>query len=166
MKAVLPLLCFGLLGACAVQPNPRYPSLLPRPIESRSDAEPVAPPPAPAATDPALDAQIATLRKTLDANDTAFAAAAGRAQKSADAARGAAAGSDRWITAQTALAELDGFRATTSSTLTDIESMVIVRAANGEPDYPALVAIRSRAQAAMAAQSAKIAALQASLAAA
>ena len=50
MKRLTPLasmaLSLGLfLGGCAADDAKHYPSLLPRPIESRSDAEPVAPPP-------------------------------------------------------------------------------------------------------------------------
>ena len=53
------LVLFAPLAGCAV-PDVSAPSLLPRPIEGRSEAEPERP--APVATpDPALDAKIAAL---------------------------------------------------------------------------------------------------------
>jgi hypothetical protein len=161
MKPILPLFCLALSGACAEQTSGRYPSLLPRPIEKRSDAEPVAAVAGPVAPDPALDAKIATFRKALDDGNAAFAAVAVRAGQAANAAKGQPAGSDPWIAAQTALAELDMLRSDTSSTQTDIESIAITRAADGAPDYPALVALQASAETALADQAARIEAIQA-----
>jgi len=163
MKHVLPLTCLLLLCGCAEQVNTRYPSLLPRPNEATSIAEPESPPPAVAAADPALDAKLAKLKATLSESATAFAPAVERAERAAAAAKGMAAGSEGWITAQSALAELDGYRATTSATLTDIEDMAIGRATAGEPDYPGIEALRTEANAQLESQSARITAIQATL---
>ena len=164
MKRLIPLACATLfMGGCAEDSAEHYPSLLPRPIESRSNAEPVAPPSAVATPDAPTDAKLAALRTTLSDSATAFAPAADRAEQAAKAAKGAAAGSEAWITAETVLAELDGYRATTSATLTDIEEMAIDRAAAIQPAYPGIEALRTAADAQLTAQSARIAAIQAML---
>jgi len=171
MKRLTPLACttlaFGLfLGGCAAPDAGHYPSLLPRPIESRSNAEPVAPPPPVATPDAPTDAKLAALQKTLGESASAFAPAADRAEQAAQAAKGQAAGSEAWITAEMALAELDGYRATTSATLTDVEEMAIERAAAMQPAYPGIEALRAAADVQLTAQSARIAAIQAMLPAA
>jgi hypothetical protein len=158
-----PALVFALmlapaLASCAVQPSIRYPSLLPRAIESRSDAEPDIAIPV-AVADPATDSVLADLRKTLDKTTAAFAPAAEAAERLASVAQGDKVGGERWIAAQTALANLDGYRATTSSALTDIDLLAISRAADGKPDYPAITSLHNAAQAAFEEQSARIAAI-------
>jgi hypothetical protein len=163
MKRALPLTCLILLCGCAEQVTTRYPSLLPRPNEATSIAEPESLPPAVAVADPALDAKLATLKATLNESATNFAPAAGRAEQAAAAAKGMPAGSEGWITAQSALAELDGYRATTSAALTDIEDMAIGRATAGQPEYPGIEALRTEADAQIKAQSERIAAIQATL---
>ena len=160
--AALTLLISGCLPADA----PRYPSLLPRPIESRDNREPVPPPPAVAKADPALDARLASLSNSLSETNKAFTAAADRATTAARTAQGDAVGGERWIAAQTALAELDGYRATLSAALTDIDELAISRAANSEPDYPGVAPLRESVQAALDAETAKIRDIQASLPAA
>jgi hypothetical protein len=151
-----------LLGACAQPALSPYPSLLPRPIESRSDAEPIVAAPV-AEPDPALDAQIATTLAAVEKSTRAFATAAARATSAATAARGAAVGSDRWLDAQTALADLDVFRADSSALVTGLDDAQIARAVDGKPPYPALESARAAAKAALEAQTARITALQATL---
>jgi hypothetical protein len=164
MKRVLPLTCLALsVTACAEHDTRHYPSLLPRPIESRTDVEPAAPPPAEAKPDAPTDAKLAKLRATLDETTKAFGPAADRAQQAAEAAKGDSAGSEHWIAAQTALAELDGYRATVSATLTDIEQMAIERATNAEPDYPGIGTLRAAAEAEFKKETARISAIQAGL---
>jgi len=153
--AALALLSVG----CAEQRVSRYPSLQPRPIERRSDAEPVAAITT-AAPDAALDATLAGYAKTLATTDAAFAPAADEAERAARAARGDAAGGERWITAQTALAKLDAVRATTSGAVTDLDEMAINRARDAKPPYPALEALRQRGDAELEAQVNRSAALQ------
>ncbi len=168
MKHVLSLATPALIGAlliggCTGTDTPHYPSLLPRPIESRSDAEPVAPPPATAVAEPAIDAKLAADAATLDTTDKAFAPAADRAEAAARSAKGEAAGSEHWITAQTALAELDTYRSDLSAALTDIEQLAIDRAAAAQPDYPGLEELRGKVRTALDAETARIAAIQAML---
>jgi hypothetical protein len=168
MKRLILLACATLavgpiMAGCAEQEASRYPSLLPRPIESRSNAEPAPPPVAAATPDAPTDAKLAAMRTTLADAAAGFATAAEHADQAAQAAKGQPAGSEAWITAETALAELDGYRATTSATLTDVEEMAIERATAQLPEYPAIEALRSAAAAQLAAQSTRIAAIQAVL---
>lgn len=163
MKPLLPLTCLALLSGCAERTAGRYPSLLPRPIEGTSITEPEAPPIAPATPDAPTDAKLATLKASLAESESAFVPATVRAEQAASAAKGQPAGSELWITAQSALAELDGYRATTSATLTDIEDLAIGRATAGQPDYPGVETLRAAAEAQLKTQSARIAVIQATL---
>lgn len=163
MKAALipPVLFAALLSACAT-PRGEYPSLLPRPIERISLAEPMRPVPV-ATPDAALDAKITTLMRGIAAATTAFDAAVGRARPLVRAAAGAAQGSERWLGAQVALAELDVARTAIDTPLADLERLAIDRAAAGTPPYPTLDAALAKATDAAKAQRATIATLGASL---
>lgn len=160
------LLAAALLSLAACASDTRtYPSLAPRPIEKLGFAEPVVAP-VPLVADPALDARIAAATATLDKIAAGFAADAARTEASARAARGAAVGSDPWLTAQTQLATLDDWRAQLSSLSTDLDEAATDRAAALQPDYPALATLRDRVQAEADRESATIQRLQASLPAA
>jgi hypothetical protein len=151
-----------LATACANQDAGRFPSLLPRPIEGRSDAEPVVAVPI-AAPDPTLDALIAKTLAAVATTRREFAATAGRTDTVAKRAKGDPVGGERWIEAQTALAELDVHRATSLGLVTDLEEAALQRAADGKPPYPALDAAQTAAQTELDAESAHISRLQASL---
>ena len=150
-------------GACS-QDRTSYPSLGSRPIEKLGFAEPEVKTVV-AAPDPALDGEIAAISGKLDAIASGFAGTAAKAETLARAARGAV-GSDAWITAQTALAGLDDWRAQSSALVTDIEALATDRAAQLQPDYPALATIRAQAQAETDRQTATIGRIQASMPAA
>ncbi|MEP9402936.1 hypothetical protein [Sphingomonas sp. VNH70] len=149
------------LSAC-VAPAGDYPSLLPRPIENISLAEPVRPVPV-ATPDAGLDARIAKAVGALDAAIRQFDAAVAAARPAVRSARGAAEGSEQWLAAQVALAKLDVARTGIDIPVADLERMAIDRAAAGQPPYPALDAAGDRATKAAAAQRATIAALSATL---
>ena len=159
-----PLVLIVAVGACS-EDKVSYPSLGVRPIEKLGFAEPEVKT-AVAAPDPALDAEIATISGKLDAIVKGFARDAAKAEAAARVARGAAVGSEGWIAAQSALAALDDWRAQSSSLVTDIESRATDRAAKLQPDYPALAAIREKAQGETDREGATIARIQASLPAA
>jgi type IV secretory pathway VirJ component len=131
------LLILPLLAAC-VSEDASYPSLAERPAEKRGFAEPEAPPPAEVAADPALDARVAELRRTL----MTIAAGFDRDVASAEAAAGRAGartvGGDAWLDAQTAVAGLDDWRAQAAELATDVEQLAGERAARLAPPYPAL----------------------------
>lgn len=133
--AALALVPTALTG-CTVA-NDGYPSLLPRPIESRDDAEPVRPDPV-AVPDAALDARIAERRTAAAAAAKRFQDAAAAAESRVAVARGVAVGSESWIAAQTALAELDSIRGETVQLVSDLEEEAAKRAQAGTPAYPAL----------------------------
>lgn len=156
------LLLFLLTSGCVTPRSKSFPSLLPRPIESRSDAEPVAPVTI-IEPEPATDATLVDMQKSIDTSGKAFDTAADTADRLAKAAHGDAVGSERWIAAQTALGQLDGLRATTSSTITDLDELALTRAAGGKPDYPAIATLRKLAQAALDTQAARIREIQARL---
>ncbi|MEG3122674.1 hypothetical protein [Sphingomonas sp. GB1N7] len=147
------------VGGCVEKRSATYPSLLPRPIESRSDAEPavVAPVVEP---DPALDKIIATSLAGVETNKKDFAIAATRAESAAKVAKGDKVGGDRWIEAQTALADLDIIHAQALSVVTDLEQAAIARAADGKPAYPTLDSAHALAQAELEAETATVARLQ------
>lgn len=150
------------LGACARQEG-SFPSLAPRPGEGRGFGEPEAPPPVPVTADPVLDGKLAALSGRLDAAGKSFDAAAERAEPLTVRARGAAEGSESWISAQSSLSELDAARADASGVVTDIEVLQVERAATLLPVYPALETLQARAREMLARQEALIARLNASL---
>lgn len=156
-----PVLFAALLSACAA-PAGDYPSLLPRPIEKISLAEPIRPVPV-ATPDAALDAKIAGLSRDVAGATRAFDAAVTRARPMVQAAKGTGEGSERWLGAQVALAELDVARTAIDVPLGDLERLAIDRAAAGAPPYPALDAAVAQANAAAAAQRTAIATLNATL---
>lgn len=158
LAAILPL----VLAGCAADEG-AYPSLAPRGVEKQGFGEPETPV-AVLAPDAALDARLAPLDARLDAVARGFASDAASAQRAAIAAGGKPAGSDAWLTAQTALASLDDWRAQTSALATDIEQIGIERGAVLAPDYPALTALGARADAETVRQGETIARLQAMLA--
>ena len=149
-------------GGCAMSNDGRYPSLLPRAIEQRDQSEPIVPVPV-AVPDPALDAQLAMTDAAVAKAAGSFSPLANRAEAAGAAAKGQAVGSDPWLAAQAALADLDAVRADTASIVADLERMAIDRAAGGSPPYPALEAALARAQAMLDAQTQAIARLQAAL---
>ena len=157
--AIFPVLL--LLSACVASASD-YPSLLPRPIESGSFAEPVRAT-AVATPDPALDTRVATLSDRVAEAARAFDAAVAQARPAVNAAARSAEGSDAWLGAQVRLAQLDVTRAEIDAPVADLEQMTIDRAAAGQPPYPALDAALDRAKTAAAAQRATITALSATL---
>ena len=159
MKAALlpPVLFAALLSACAA-PRGDYPSLLPRPIEQISLAEPVRPVPV-ATPDAALDGKIAAASGAIAAATRSFEAAVARARPLVRAAAGKAEGSEPWLNAQVALAELDVARTAIDTPLADLERLAIDRAAAGAPPYPTLDAALAKATDAANAQRATIATL-------
>lgn len=141
----------GMLAACTTT-DEGYPSLLPRPIETRDDTEPARPDPV-AAPDSALDTRIAQKRTAAADAAKRFQVAAIAAESRVAVARGVAVGSEAWVAAQTALADLDAVRGETVELVTALEQEAAARAQAGTPAYPALdaaideIAARAVAQA-------------------
>lgn len=163
LPAALSLSILGLsIGGCAADTG-HYPSLAPRAVEKVGFEEPATAAPLPAAPDPALDARLAT---TVQARATAtaqFDKAATRATSLAQAARGAAPGTDRWLDAQTALAELDSLRAAHGDSVSALEDLAGERLQAMAPAYPALERELTQAREAAADQTRRIDAIAAML---
>jgi hypothetical protein len=162
MRHVPALLLLATLTACTAD-DKRYPSLLPRPIESQSMAEPERPPVA-AAPDPALDKRIAEITGTLDAATRDFATAAQNAEALIAVARGVPVGSEAWLDAQAALSAAEAKQAPAASAVADLDRLSIDRGAGGKAPYPALDAAVERADAILQQQVARLASLDAALA--
>ncbi|WP_375249943.1 hypothetical protein [Sphingomonas sp.] len=151
------------LTACTKDTTP-YPSLAPRPAEAIGFEEPAPPPPASVTADPELDARVARLVRQREEAVAAFDRGAARAEGLARAARGSSAGSERWLDAQTALAELDALRAAHGDAVTGLEDLAATRAQGLQPAYPALESALSASRATAAAQTRRIDAIAAMLA--
>ena len=79
-------------------------------------------------------------------------------------ARGVPAGSDSWLAAQTALAELNSTRGETVEIVTSLEETAAARLQAGTPAYPALDAAIASLSRAAAEQADKVQALEDALA--
>ncbi|WP_448664437.1 hypothetical protein ACG3SL_07105 [Sphingomonas sp. CJ20] len=163
MRSPLLLAVIALAG-CTQSPA-TYPSLLPRPIETQSLAEPVRPVAA-ATPDVTLDTRLAEVMGSIEKAKQAFDASAQKAESKIAVARGLPAGSSPWLDAQAALSELESLRAPVLTRLSDLEQMVIERGQAGQPPYPALDAAIQSTNAVLAAQDARIRALESGIAAA
>jgi hypothetical protein len=159
-KPIALLLALGL-AACTEAPG-AYPSLALRPIESRSNAEPEVVTPV-AAPDAELDKKIATIGTKLSASEAAFAASAATAETAARTPAAQAVGSNEWVRAESALADLDSLRVDTLGAVTDLDQLSAERGVAGDPVYPALEDTRTKAQAQLDAQQTRIAAIKAIL---
>ena len=151
------------LGGCTADTT-IYPSLQPRPIEGRSDAEPVVETPV-AAPDPALDAKVKRAADTLATERAAFDAVAQTTTPRIRAGARAAQGSDAWLNAQTALAELDEHRARMLDLLGELEQLAIARATEGVAPYPALIALQAEVETELARETTALDALKRGLSA-
>ncbi|QNE31599.1 hypothetical protein F1C10_06420 [Sphingomonas sp. NBWT7] len=158
-RTLLPLMLGVALAGCSATGR-SYPPLLPRAAEQQSFAEPTAPPPVPAAPDPALDTRIAATSATLAARVKAFDAASATARQKVASAGRAPAGSESWLDAQVTLAELDSLRSATLEVVTDLETIAGERAADLAAPYAPLETTIAQARAAAAKQAATIAELQ------
>lgn len=135
------------LAACATASD-KYPSLAIRDVE-RAEGQfapvPAAPldvPEIPAPSGPLAD-RLAALGAAADAAHRAFVTSAGRASRLADAAAGAAVGSDAWASAQVALSDLDSARSTTAISLAELDSLMVGAAIQAQ-DISAIELVRQQ----------------------
>ncbi|MBN8807291.1 MAG: hypothetical protein J0I47_03495 [Sphingomonas sp.] len=161
MNRPLALALLLATSACA-QETSKYPSLAVRPVELRSDEEPVTTPVA-ATPDATLDAKLATMAATAATNKRDFDAAATKADNATKARGAIEQGSDAWLNAQAGLAELDALHGDLLGLASDYERMATDRAQAGDPPYPTLDAAQATTQTELDAQSARIAAIKAAL---
>jgi hypothetical protein len=134
IKRISPIAGLLLLAGCTTT-GEAYPSLAPRPVEGRSDAEPVASVEETPPADAALAAQIARTVAEARKGEADFDAAYAPTQRSVNAARNAAVPSETWVAAQAQLSVLDAARAPTAQAMAQIDGLyteLIDRAAKGE----------------------------------
>jgi hypothetical protein len=133
------------LAACATASD-KYPSLAIRDVERAQGqfapvpAAPLDVPEIPAASGPLAD-RLAALGAAATASHRAFTASAGRASRLANAAAGAAIGSDAWASAQVALSDLDSARSTTAISLAELDSLMVGAAIQAQ-DVSAIEVVR------------------------
>jgi hypothetical protein len=159
-KRIVMFVALGLVGC--TEPPGTYPSLALRPIESRSDAEPEVVTPV-AAPDAELDKKVAAIGAKLAASEAAFAASAATAESAARSPAAQAVGSNEWVRAESALADLDSLRVDTLDAITELDQLTSERGVAGDPPYPVLDDTRAKAQAQMETQQTKITAIKAIL---
>lgn len=154
------------LTACATPSQDRYPSLAIRDVErAQGQFEPV--PAAPLAVPPVAVPSSGPLADRLAALDAAatiahrsFTSAAPRAERAAQAAAGAAIGSEAWATAQVALADLDSARSATAIALADLDTLMVAAAVQAE-DIGAIEVVRQQVIAKVEQEDATLARLRA-----
>ncbi len=140
-----------------------YPSLLPRPIESRNEGEVVRPDPV-ATPDAALEARVAEQVAAAATIATRFASLAMETEARVAVARGVEPGSESWLAAQVALADLNRARGETVEIVTALEETAAERLKAGTPAYPALDAAIANLSRTAAEQTEKVQALEDALA--
>lgn len=149
------LASLSLLGACASDPTV-YPSLAPRAVEKLGFEEPAPPPARPTGPDTALDTALEANAQQRATAARDFDRAAARAETLVRAARGAKVGSDAWIGAQTAIADLDVLRSNYGDTIDALDQLAQARAAALQPAYPPLDQALATARATAQAQTTRI----------
>ncbi|MCR5872441.1 hypothetical protein LRS12_18060 [Sphingomonas sp. J344] len=112
-----------------------YPSLLPRPIESRDAGEVVRPDPV-VTPDAALESRITEQVAAADRIATRFRSLAMETESRVAIARGVAPGGESWVAAQVALADLNGVRGETVAIVTSLEATAAERLSAGTPPIP------------------------------
>lgn len=120
----IPLFVLISLAGCAGETG-QFPSLLPRPVEQRSEAIQTPEPPAPAPADAQLATRLQALLKQARDGEAAFSDALPATQRAVAAARGAAPASERWVEAQRLISILDSTRVPTTSALATLDSLFI-----------------------------------------
>lgn len=154
------------LAACATPSGDRFPSLAIRDVErAQGQFEPVpaAPLVVPPLTMPAsgpLPERLAALGAAASASHLNFLASAPRAERLAQAAAGAAMGSEAWAAAQVALADLDSARSATAITLGNLDALMVAGAVQGE-DVTTIEAVRQQVIAQVEAEDETLARLRA-----
>lgn len=136
-----------ILGLLSLVPAPPalaqrepYPSLLPRPVESRdrdkeaaTAAREAGVSAAPAAADPALVAEVDALAVRAAEAAAAFDRSYGEGSRTAAAASGAVAGSEAWVTAQQWISVLQSDRYGSVAALATLDTLYAARANSDDP---------------------------------
>ena len=135
LNSALGLALTFTLSACA-STSDRYPSLAIRDAErihAEAEAAEPAPPPPPAPPSAALVQRLSQLRAEANRAHQAFLGAAPRTRSLVNAARGSAAGSDPWISAQVSLSQLEMTRRQAMSAMADLDKLLLQTEQEGGP---------------------------------
>ena len=125
LRRLLPTIAIFLSGCAGSLTG--YPSLAKRSIESAPVGEAAAAP-APAAPDPALQAQINKLTAQAQSGAAAFDNAWPAADRAARSAAGSAVSSEAWVAAQLAVSALEAARNDSVSALASLDVLYAERA--------------------------------------
>lgn len=148
MRRSIAIAALPLLAACATADG-KYPSLAIRDVERAQGqftpvpAAPLDVPPVIASPSGPLAGRLAELGTAAAASHKAFLASAPTATRLANAAAGAAIGSDGWAAAQVALADLDSARSATAVALADLDTLMVAGAVQAE-DVSAIELVRQQ----------------------
>lgn len=123
-RRLLPTIALFLSGCAGTLTG--YPSLAKRAVENAPMGEAPAAP-APVEADPALQAQVDRLARQAQAGSAAFDKAWPAADRAARAAAGAAVSSERWVSAQLAISELEAARNDSVSALASLDTLYVER---------------------------------------
>lgn len=149
MRLILLFATLPALAACATPSSDRYPSLAIRDVERAQGrfepaaSTPLAVPEVAVPTSGPLADRLAALGAAADEAHTAFLASAPSATRRANAASGAAIGSDAWASAQVALADLDSARSATAIALGDLDTLMVANAVQAQ-DVSAIELVRQK----------------------
>lgn len=151
-----------LLSGCGSKSG--YPSLAKRPQERISATAPVVAPtptaePAALAPDLALQARLARYQQQARDAHNRFIAAAPKATRLVNAARGAAVASESWSLASVALAELESRRSEAMVALADLDALYVKDRIDGG-DGGTITAVRDQITASVADEDAVLADLK------
>lgn len=137
------------LTACATPSDEKYPSLAIRDVErAQGQFEPTPPAPldvpeVPISGSGPLTDRLTALGAAATASHETFLARAPRATRLANAAAGAAIGSNAWASAQVALADLDSARSMTAIALSDLDAIMAGTAIQAQ-DVSAIEIVRQQ----------------------
>jgi len=143
--------------ATEAQTRSSPPSLAKRPIESRDRSVPAPKPVEPAATDPALSAEVAKLGQQAASGDAAFQQQIAQGRTAIGAASSAAPNSEAWIAGQVAISSLDSARYDSVSALAGLDVLYVSKqdstdAARVQADVATIDPVRARVLATVDAQ--------------
>lgn len=165
MRRHLVFAALPALAACATGSD-RYPSLAIRDVERAEGrfepvaSTPLAVPEVAVPTGGTVAERLAALGASADAAHRAFLSSAPTATRRANAASGAAIGSDAWASAQVALADLDSARSATAIALADLDTLMVANAVQAR-DVSAIELVRQQVIAQVSEEDAILARLRA-----
>lgn len=130
---------FALLAGCSLLasgcslPKGDFPSLAKRPYENSDPIAEAAAEPTQLSTSLPyeLQSQLLALESRHGAADAAFRAALSGTRESADAAAGAATGSESWVNAHLQISRLEKVRADSTAALADIDKLIAAERLRG-----------------------------------